>query len=287
MNYWLLQPDASLRPYVKSYFVSDVTERSTDKLELHMPDGYAEIVFVFGAGYERHPIETSSVANMRRSYVIGGRSRSIVTRDKGRIRVIGVKLDPGSLRGLIGSPLTDLRDRTVDLPDVNDHGLLALEDELADCLEAREIAARLDRFLLARQEAMRDRNPLVERLMTQIRNERVCTSLTRTAQEYGVDPRTMERHFVAWSGMSAKAYCRIVRFKLAYHAFLQRCMARPGSQPDANGGADPLRGFCDQSHFIREFRFFTGTSPSQVAAHRISTSTDVTNLLLARDVSAA
>src|SRR5690606_17737110 len=98
----------------------------------------------------------------------------------------------------------------------------------------------------------RQRNPLVERLMNRIRIERGCTSLTRTAEEYGVDPRTMERHFIAWSGMSAKAYCRIVRFKLAYHAFLQRCTSRPGSRSDANGGADPLHGYYDQSHFIRE-----------------------------------
>lgn len=288
MSYWLLQPDPALRSEVKSYFVTDVTERSCDKLELHMPDGYAEIVFVFGAGYERHALDSSSsVANMRHSYVIGGRSRSIVTRDKGRIRVIGVKLEPGSLRGLIGSPLTDLRDCTADLRDVNDRGLLAMEDALAGASGVREIRARLDRFLLDRRSAMRPRNPLVERLMNRIRIERGCTSLTRTAEEYGVDPRTMERHFIAWSGMSAKAYCRIVRFKLAYHAFLQRCMSRPGGRCAANGGADPLHGYYDQSHFIREFRFFTGTSPRQVAAQRISTSTDVTNLLLARDVSAA
>ncbi len=288
MSYWLLQPHASLRSDVKSYFVTDVTERSIDKLELHMPDGYAEIVFVFGAGYERHPLDTSSsVANMRHSYVIGGRSRSIVTRDKGRIRVIGVKLEPGCLRGMIGVPLTDLRDRTVDLRDVNDRGLLALEDELAVCSGAREIGARLDRFLLGRREAMRARNSLVERLINRIRIDRGCTSLTRTAEEYGVDPRTMERHFIAWSGMSAKAYCRIVRFKLAYRAFLQRCTAEPDSQSNATGGADPFQGYYDQSHFIREFRFFTGSSPRQVAAQRLSTSTDVTNLLLARDVSAA
>lgn len=289
MSYWLLQPDPSLRPYVKSYFVSDVTKRANDKLELHMPDGYAELVFVFGAGYERHALDTpSSVASMRHSYVIGGRSRSIVTRDSGRIRVIGVKLEPGSLRGLIRSPLTELRDRTVDLRDVNDHRLLALEDQLADCLEVQQIGARLDRFLLDRREAMRDPDPLAERLMKRIRLERGCTSLTRTAEEYGVDPRTMERHFIAWSGMSAKAYCRIVRFKLAYHAFLQRCTARSGSQNnDATRSVDPLHGFYDQSHFIREFRFFTGTSPRQVATQRIATSTDVTNLLLEGDLSTA
>lgn len=281
MTYWLLQPDPSLRAIVKSYFVVDVAPREIDKLELHMPDGYAELVFVFGAGYERHDLDTPiPAANMRQSYVIGGRSRSIVTRDRGSVRVIGVKLEPRSLRGLIRSPLTDLRDCTIGLRDLNDRRLLTLEDELADCSDVREIATLLNRFLLANRAAMNDRDPLIEQLMNRIHAERGGTALTQAARDYGIDPRTLERRFIAWSGMSAKSYCRIVRFKLAYHAFLQRCAGT--SRND-----DPLHGYYDQSHFIREFRFFTGTSPRQVAARRTSASTDVTNLLLVRDVSAA
>jgi AraC-like DNA-binding protein len=248
-----------------------------------MPDGYAELVFVFGPGYERADLDTSAtVATMRHSYVIGGRSRSIVTRDQGRIRVIGVKLEPRSLRGLIRSPLTDFRDRTVRLCDLNDRGLLDLEDQLANCRHAHDIADLLNRFLLARQAAMSERDPIVEHLMRRTRAERGATPLTRAASDYGIDPRTLERRFIAWSGMSAKSYCRIVRFKLAYHAFLQRRLATLA----LDGDSDPLHGYYDQSHFIREFRFFTGTSPRQLAAQRTPASTDVTNLLLVRDVSA-
>nr|WP_230979824.1 AraC family transcriptional regulator [Steroidobacter gossypii] len=281
MSYWLLQPTPLLRAEVKSYYVVDVAARAMDKHELHMPDGYAELVFVFGEGYQRADLEpAAAAANMRRSYVIGGRSRSIVTCDRGRIRVIGVKLEPRSLRGLLRSPLTDYRDCTVELPDLNDRRLLALEDQLANCADPHEIAVALDRFLLARHATMNERDPIIEHLMHRIRAEYGGTLLTQAARDYGIDPRTLERRFIAWSGMSAKSYCRIVRFKLAYHAFLQRCS---GCVRDA----DPLRGYYDQSHFIREFRFFTGTSPRQVAAQRTSASTDVTNLLLARDVSAA
>lgn len=284
MSYWLLQPNPLLRADVKSYYVVDVAARAMDKHELHMPDGYAELVFVFGEGYERVDLDPATAAkNMRRSYVIGGRSRSIVTRDCGRIRVIGVKLEPRSLRGLLHSPLTEFRDRTVELRDLDDRSLLALEDRLADCTNPQEIALVLDRFLLARHATMNDRDPIIEHLMHRIRAECGGTPLTQAARDYGIDPRTLERRFIAWSGMSAKSYCRIVRFKLAYHAFLQRC----SSSLDGGGDADPLQGYYDQSHFIREFRFFTGTSPRQVAAQRTSASTDVTNLLLARDVSAA
>jgi hypothetical protein len=84
-------------------------------------------------------------------------------------------------------PLTALRDQVVDLAELNDRGLLELEDRLANCS-----STRITRFLHDR---------------------------------------------------------------------------------------DYLEGYYDQSHLIREFRYFTGASPTRLAARRIPESTDVTNLL--------
>lgn len=268
MDYWLCQPDAALGTAVKSYFLADVGRRSGPQLELFMPDGYAELVFVFDGDYERTELGACSPAQrLRRSYVIGGRSHSIVTRESGGLKVIGVKLEPRVLRGLLRSPLNALRDQVVSLSDLNDPGLLELEDRLAGCDDVVEAVATLDRFLLARRAELLQIDPLVEHVAKAIRADRGGTPLTRTAKDLGIDPRTLERRFVAWRGLSAKAYARITRFKHAYHAFLH--------------GRDPLMGYYDQSHLIREFRYFTGASPTRLAARRIPESTEVTNLLLA------
>lgn len=267
MDYWLCQPDPALGAGVKSYFIADVRRRTSAQHELFMPDGYAELVFVFNGGFERAELDAAAPAlRLRRSYVIGGRSRSIVTRETGGVKVIGVKLEPRLLRGLLRSPLTALRDQIVDLADLNDRGLLELEDRLANCRGAAGTFATLDRFLLARRAEFQQADPLVERVTRAIRADRGGTPLTRAARDLGIDPRTLERRFVAWCGMSAKSYARIARFKHAYHAFLN--------------DRDYLEGFYDQSHFIREFRFFTGASPTRLAARRIPESTDVTDLLL-------
>ncbi len=267
MDYWLCQPDAALGSAVKSYFIADVGRRSNAQHELFMPDGYAELVFVFNGGYERVELDSSAPARrLRRSYVIGGRSRSIVTRESGGVKVIGVKLEPRLLRGLLRSPLTALRDQVVDLAELNDRGLLELEHRLAECDDVVETVATLDQFLLARRAEFQQLDPVVEHVAKTIRADHGGTPLTRTAKDLGIDPRTLERRFVAWCGMSAKSYARIARFKHAYHAFLQ--------------DRDYLEGYYDQSHFIREFRFFTGATPTRLAARRIPESTDVTNLLL-------
>ena len=114
MRYWRIRPDARLIPWVHCYFfVEDIAPAGTTKIQhsskqdLLLPDGHSEIVFSFGAGFERRAVGTSCPpAVMQRSYLIGGRSHSVLTRNLGPLSLAGVKLDSRALRTLIGTPLT-------------------------------------------------------------------------------------------------------------------------------------------------------------------------------------
>lgn len=284
MKYWLLRPDSSLCQQVKSYFVVDVEARQQSKHELHLPDGYAELVFVLRNGYERAPIgKPGAAAPMKRSYLIGGRSHTIVTSDLGDVRVVGVKMEPRLLRELLATPLSEFRDNTVELHDLNDIHLLSLEERIAGCESVAQIATTLNGFFLARRHAATQPDGLVEHLLSRIRAEKGSTPITQAARESGVDPRTLERRFTSWVGMSPKAYARVVRFKHAYHAFwASRSSARANSELHSY-----LDGYYDQSHFIKEFRYFTGSSPAGVLTEHRPASIDVTNHLLTGDLAAA
>ena len=284
MKYWLLRPDSSLRQQVKSYFVVDVEARRQSKHELHLPDGYAELVFVLRNGYERAPIGNPGAAvPMKRSYLIGGRSHTIVTSDLGDVRVVGVKMEPRLLRELLAKPLSEFRDNTVELRNLKDTRLLSLEERIAECASVAQIATALNEFFLGRRCAASQPDGLVEHLLSRIRAEKGGTPITQAARESGVDPRTLERRFTSWVGMSPKAYARVVRFKHAYHAFwASRSSAGPSAELHSY-----LDGYYDQSHFIKEFRYFTGSSPAGVLTEHRPASIDVTNHLLTGDLAAA
>ena len=133
MRYWRMQPDERLRPWVICYFLVEPTgqippnERPPpgSQQQLLLPDGYSEIVFKLDAAFERwaigHPDER---AVMSSSYLIGGRSHSVLTRNLGAVRLAGAKLDSRLLRAVIGIPLNEFRDSTRRMSDrVNDHGI--------------------------------------------------------------------------------------------------------------------------------------------------------------------
>jgi AraC-like DNA-binding protein len=257
MRYFRLAPDARLRPWILCYWLVEPV-RGAEVLpatspDLLIPDGQAELVFRFAGEFTRwHLAEPARRERMRASYVIGGRSQSVLTMSPGGLRLAGVKLDPRALRLLLRRPLTDFRDVTAPMADLGHCGLLDLEDEIANLRGADQLAATFDRFFLRALPGAPNDDAATELLLRRIRASRGAQPILEWAREQRVDVRTVERRFTARMGMTPKQFARIERFKHSY-----RCMTQRGPKPR---GAH-LDAYYDASHFDREFRHFMGASP--------------------------
>ena len=282
MRYWRLQPDARLRAWIVCYFLVEPDPNSTassdDRRQLLLPDGHSELVFRLSSGFERWRVgERGSRSLMQTSYVIGGRSHSVLTRSIGTLRLAGVKLDPRALRALIGTPLGDFRDGTVSFADLNCRALSDLEDAVAHARSAASLAHMFNRFFLRSLYDVDIDEPLIRPLIQELRNTRGAQSILQWAREHKVDARTLERRFVAAMGMTPKQYARIVRFKHSY----QRLMS------GAEAGRMHLDGYYDESHFNREFKEFLGVAPTAWLAGDAAQRTTVSDHLLETEFAAA
>jgi len=259
MRYWRLRPDPRLQPWVLCYFVvepDDACPPDNDYCteQLLLPDGHAEIVFNLGNAYERRPMGLGATRDvMQSSYLIGGRSRSVVTFNRGPVRLAGVKLDPGLLRSLIGAPLCEFSEGTLSLRDLNQLALLELEDAVARARTPLVVRSLLDEAFLRMLARVPERDPLVDRLVGDIRTHQGALSIMDWSRDYRVDPRRVERRFAAAVGITPKRYARVIRFKHSYHQFITN---RSGAL------ALYLDGYYDQSHFNKEFKHFMGVAPS-------------------------
>ena len=208
---------------------------------------------------------------MAASYVIGGRSKSVFTRSTGGLRLAGVKLDPRALRALIGMPLSEFRDSTVACADLGVPALSELEERIANLRTVDQLASVFDQFFLRRMtDEFREENA-VSHLLERIRATRGSQSILQWAREHRVDPRTLERRFVAQMGMTPKQFARIERFKHSYH--------RLGTQQSGKGRTY-LEPYYDESHFNREFRQYLGMSPMTWLNHRAECRTTIADHLL-------
>jgi methylphosphotriester-DNA--protein-cysteine methyltransferase len=71
----------------------------------------------------------------------------------------------------------------------------------------------------------------------------------------GIGERQLERLFRKYVGLSPKFYCRIIRFNYIFQLMQEQSPRLIDLTYDA--------GFFDQSHFIRNFKAFTGEDPSR------------------------
>jgi AraC-like DNA-binding protein len=257
MRYWRLQPHPRLQPWILCYFLVEpngatAVDENDHTEQLLIPDGHAEIVFNLGNGFERWQMGHSATRElMRSSYLIGGRSESVCTRNRGPVRLAGVKLDPRLLRRLIRAPLSEFSDGILSLPDLNDVALLELEDAVACAGSAASVQARLDSFFLRVLAKAPLRDPLIDRLMRDIRTRRGSLSIMSWSRDHGLDARRLERRFGDVVGITPKRYARVIRFKHSYQQLL--------AQPRASSMY--LDGYYDQSHFNKEFKHFLGVAP--------------------------
>jgi AraC-like DNA-binding protein len=288
MRYWRMQPDARLRPWVVCYFLVEPTGLieptgptppaesvpPQSQQQLLLPDGYSEIVFKLDSTFERWDMDDPDKRTvMSSSYLIGGRSNTVLTRNLGRVRLAGTKLDSRLLRAIIGMPLSEFRDSTLTLGEVNSTALLDLDESVQGARSPDDIKAILDRFFVQALLHLPAADAIVSELLKQIHLSYGTLSIMQWLRAQHLDSRTLERRFCAFMGMMPKQYSRIVRFKHSYHHLMF-------NESDTGALGAHLDAYYDQSHFNREFKKFLGAPPSAVLTDRSFPVTTVSDHLL-------
>lgn len=165
--------------------------------------------------------------------------------------IVGAVLRPGAARALLDAPLDHFARTHVALADLP--GFAALRARLLDAPAERALPL-LEAWLLGRlNQARRDRAM-----------QWACSALDRgvsvssVADRLGMSPRTLRRRFIAATGLAPKRYGCLARF--------QRAARRIAAEPVRGWAELALElGYFDQAHFVREFRAFSGLTPTAFA----------------------
>jgi len=152
----------------------------------------------------------------------------------------------------LGVPVAELTGRSVALDAILPGPRVAqVHEELGEASEASTRVAVIERLL---SELTCDDDPLVTRAVTLLTNAHDEASVSAVARAVGVSERQLERRFFARVGVTPKRFATLRRF--------ERAVARATTAPSLTAAALDA-GYYDQSHFIRDFRRFTGSSPRE------------------------
>jgi AraC-like DNA-binding protein len=253
MKYLTILPPKKLAGFVRSFWTLE-NEASPDKPYIHrvMADGCAEMVFHYQTRFD----EIFSRDNTETSFHSGLHSqaqhfrRFIVHQPFG---IFGVYLYPFALPMLFSMPSDALSNEMPDLQTLmGDEGKF-LEESIMVAKNNDERVLILCKFLEKRITKNYHEEPAVFSTIRHIIHNKGIASIQKLADQSCLSTRQFERKFKAFSGFSPKLYARIVRFQSAMEMY--------GDQEKSLTAIAYDSGYYDQSHFIHDFKEFSGLHP--------------------------
>ncbi|WMT89408.1 helix-turn-helix domain-containing protein [Pelagibacterium sp. H642] len=251
-RYERYEPGPLLADYIEHFWIVSATVGETERREILIPNGRPTIIVNLGdIGSRLDPITGERIPND--TSVAGISTRPVVIAQTGRSKLVAAQPTPFGLHALGCPPLIDTllsftqwsgAERTQ-----------ALESDVAAADFGEPSARVLEDFLAQRLNPIPQRG--LERLRMAIKEiESDPDVLGDLAARMGIGYDRLYRQFRDVVGISPKAFSAILRYQRLVGEILA---ARPG---DGLAQLALMQGYYDQAHANRDFRRFTGVTPT-------------------------
>lgn len=256
MNYQEYTPADTLKPFILCYYQLEL-DGENDYADTAFATGCIEMMFNIGEGiwqtkkdngYETHPSsELWGQVLEPISFKANGKNN----------KMFGVRFYPESASLFLNDDAFHFNNQISSLHEAIGNDIPLLHERLFETPSIQGKAAILDQFFLARlakSQKYIGKTQLIKSALTQINLKEGYLDLERMATQYGISSRYLNKLFVQHTGVSPKQYHQIIRFQQSLQLL--------------NKGTESLTtiayqsGYFDQSHFIKEFKKFTHTLPS-------------------------
>lgn len=258
MKYQEIKPGNRLAPYIKCYYIyeSNINTAFEDTV---FPSGCIEIIFNLGTGQWQVAGKDGFVTNP--SIELWGQiTRPLPIRSVGKHIMLGIRFFPHAAAYFINDKIELLNNQVLNPNDLQDNAIDILYSRLQDTPSWNKRIEWIEDFLLNRlsiSENKFSRMSMISNIMTEIRREDFFDNIENVASRHGVTSRYVQKLFLQYTGLTPKLYSKIARFQDSLRLVTKKEASLTSIAYDC--------GYFDQSHFIREFKSFTGFTPSGYA----------------------
>lgn len=246
MNYQELKPLHTLQKYIDAYWFLDEV-RHTEKYSV-LPDESMDVIFNLGEKTSVIPAKTAVVSGMMTTF----REVSVNV----NTTLVGVRFRTGQLSGLIQSPLSETKNKTIPVGELIPYSMTELFDKLANESGIANRKLRMDTFFddfFRKKEVISDR--LIDETCFVINNFFKEFNIRTFSKSHAISVRQLERRFKKRVGVTLKEYYKIVRFQ----STIQYIAKHPGKSLWEIAFD---RGYFDHAHMSNDVKQCAGKPPS-------------------------
>ena len=247
MFYKKISPIEPLQEYIQYFWIlEDFANNSSNKCFKIIPDGVPALIFqespnmFFDKGGQALP----------QLYIYGQSTKCIEHTVTGYFRVIGVYLQPTALNTIFSLDAYELNHQNVPLEYIVSE---SIQEQLVNAVSVEEKIELISNFFFKQIQKVRNRDKRIEFTSKLLQNGKALKDIQ---VEMNLSERSLERMVKQSIGMSPKLFSRIMRFQSGLN-YLRQANFENLTE------LTYLSNYFDQSHYIREFKEFTGTNPKK------------------------
>jgi len=261
MEFRYFPPSNLLKPYIRHYYLFE-SDADLEFEDTVFPSGEMEIIFNLGEGKWAASVENQFFPNPPIE-LWGQITRPLAIRSKGRHSMLGLRFHTHSAAYFFHDEIGMFNDQVADLGDILGRPVKTLHAQLRETRDPDSRIALIEHFLSERLAGNEKRSGSIEKvadILTSIKNNAEEDKIGHIASRHGITPRYLHKLIHQHTGLSPKSFNKISRFQLSL-----RLIAK-NDRPFTSIAYDC--GYFDQSHFIRDFKSFTGLTPSAYLENR-------------------
>ncbi len=238
-------------------------------LDRFLPDGNAEIIINLTENpqyiYDNETLQ--SIQTCRHAWVSGVRTKPITIPSGAGSRMLVVAFKKGRAHLFYRFPMSDIRDTVAEADLVFGRHFCDLRDRLLFETSVERMFQLVEGFLLQQACDMvqgNDATKCIEYAVSRMVRYPTQRCLYQLSDEIGYSQKHFIDLFRQQVGITPKQYLKIMRFQKAIRAIESRHMIRWSEIALQSG-------YYDQAHFIHDFKFFSGFTPSEYLTRKTDT----------------
>jgi AraC-like DNA-binding protein len=219
-----------------------------------MADGCAEMLFHYKGAFKG--IENGKDVSLFKEPLSHVHSQASVFNEfitNENFGIFGAYIYPFVLPQLFSLPSSDFSNQTPDLITLFGNEGRELEEKIMLAANNNQRVNILSAFLENKLYRRERKDTVVQTSIKYVIHSKNILNVSVLAEKFNLSVRQFERKFKEYSGFSPKLYSRIIRFGLTLNEF--------GNSNKSLTEIAYKCGYYDQSHFIHEFKLFSGYHP--------------------------
>lgn len=265
MRYEEFLPDGILKHYVQCYFTCESDTHITTHDQV-FASGTMELMFNLGDDGPQRIINGNTVSQPR-VQLWGQTIRPFTFTTTGKHAMLGIRFFPHTAACFFEEPIAAFNDEVTDLHDITSTEGRLLYDRLLYTASLPARITLLEAFLLSRLQRFQlklAKLNMMDHIIRRLNPDDLPDRINTIAGRYGISSRYLQKLFLAHSGLTPNLFGKIARFQKSLQLVTQKQLPLTTIAYQC--------GYYDQSHFIKDFKTFTGIAPSHF---RPESSTDL------------